>query len=709
MAAIPYAQDGWSEFRAFLQDPFVLGIVLALFVLLLLATAGWTIRSSLRRVRARRQIVRYLDGILAVRSGDPEAGEEALNLVLQEDPENVGARIAYGDALHALRRSEEAHRQHSEAKKVFGAKGKLVDRAIVDELRQARAALEALAEIDRAVREHPRDLELLRQAWLLKDEEGLHEEALVPGRKVWRRGGDPKDRARLARTAARAAREALRRGEFEKSESLLHEAASLDPDCLEVRLLEFGLRAEGRAEKLLLETVDGEPSGVGRGLDLFPAGVCPDCDAWLPSRTEGREACPSCGSERLPVYPHLDWAAELDDPEAVYDEVTRNESWYRRLCRRFAAGEEGLRAGLESGDVSALAAVVAHLCEEGRDPRILEIARGLAGKHPEGLLTIWNRGRPRNPWEKWTRKGLLQELCGDLVRSLGEAGKDVWLPLRDDPQALSDPGLRRLILEFHVGLADPGAFEELLGRFSPVEITRHLGRIPPEALAAILIHLPEEVGFLEESCLRDPSLGQDEAFVLALFEAEEPALTRIRGLLQAKGARPGLVAALIRGLDRKGSAAERAAAVLEGFGREVVAWLVDAFTDPETPPGRRERLRGLCLAQGAAAVEPLCRAFGSSVSAGDEAVIEVLVAIGEIGVPALREAYRKRRGWLGRLGLPVPQARHPRACLIRALAGIPGEEAAEALQGILAEENDEELRALCGAELSRRRRREGGG
>ena len=187
------ASTGDSPLRAlleFLEDPVVLEVTAVTLLALLLLWFFLSLRSSLRSLHGRRQLVDYLDGLEALLAGDPERARNRLTPVVEIDPENLGARLALGEALYKLDNPAEAHRQHIEAHQVFQAESPSVHLSLSKDLRKAGEHLDALGHLDKAIDKRPRDEKLLQESWSLREEMGRFEEAFAAGQLLFSKGGD---------------------------------------------------------------------------------------------------------------------------------------------------------------------------------------------------------------------------------------------------------------------------------------------------------------------------------------------------------------------------------------------------------------------------------------------------------------------------------------------------------------------------------------
>ncbi|MFQ5507358.1 MAG: hypothetical protein ACE5F1_21545, partial [Planctomycetota bacterium] len=331
----------------------------------------------------------------------------------------------------------------------------------------------------------------------------------------------------------------------------------------------------------------------------------------------------------------------------------------------------------------------------------------LGARHPETLLHVRQRinERSRRVLQRMRGTRKCDELLGPVLRRLGPEPMGFFQRLLSQPDTLADRGLRGLIIDYFVGCGDIQAFEGLARRFSPVEIVRHMNRrIPAEELGQLFARMPEESSFLRDAILADPALDRPEAFARALSLCREKDVQRFEKLFEERGADPRLISELVLLLNGPGDANRRAEQVLARFLPTAIDYLVASYADPETPAHALEAIRRLLRGQGADAVGELVRCLGSNPAEVDDRVILALVDLGEGALEEIESSYRQQMGWLGKLGLL--HGRHPRSCLIRAVASIPGARAFGVLQRLLTSETDAELRSILREALRQSRGKE---
>ena len=714
---VPAETSAAQEFLDTLADPALLELV---FLVALVLWALWmlfTLRSALGRLHGRKQLAGYLEGVEAVLAGDPLSGSKLLGPVVAEDPENLGARLALGEAHAALGKPAEAHREHLEARQIFAAEGHKLQLAIVRDLRAAGELGEAQLAVDEALRSAPKDLELQREAWELKLEAGLFEEALPHGRQLLGARPEAGLRRRLAHAAARAGSLRLQRSEAADAKKLFDAALGYDPENHEARKgrILLGEEAAEAAELLRLQSpetalvpVDAEdrplvelkedaPGGLP-ALRLFPECVCSRCGAAVSrgQQLQARFVCDVCGQEAAPVYSEAAMSGRIEDAGALLDEIEENERFVRRLAEDAATGNEVAEHQLRDLGAAAVPACLDVVLAGQSNDKLQGVLLDAARNDPDQLLR-WRRETLRSLDQQLLgrfQRSQIDELLGPLLRRLGSAVLP-WLreQLRSAPE-IGDAAFRGLIVNGYVGTRDLMAFEDLAARLSPVEIVRHLNQIPDEELAPWVAAIPTGPSYAREAILLDTSLESDRAFALALASVDEARVAELASVLTARGPEDELLRALTEMLEFERQAAERAEAVLQSFGAEALSELVASFADPGRERSR-ERVRRLIHAAGARAVPLLARCFGGAPAEGDERTIELIARIGNPAVPLLAESYRSRPRWFGFVPARRSSTRHPRACKLRALALIATPLARDTLAHLADEESDGELQSLA--------------
>ena len=764
----------WRGFFDAVTDPQALQVVAVVVLVLVALLAFASLRRGLRRIDGRRRLVQYLDGVSLLAAGDPEVAVTLLREVVEADPQNVGARIAYGEALNQVGRHAEAHEQHLEAQESFGVEGPSIEAAIVRDLHAAGAEADALARVDAAVTRFPRDEALLRLAFELRSEAGLYTEALDAGRRLHSRRADPELARSLAMVAVRAGLHALGQRDQEAAKKQFREALRFDRDNRDAgralavldgdvrkALLAPSVSPASRREKLL--ALEGKstattmatttvtvlaPSSTQREnenakkntaehkseardlatiLSFFPEAVCATCGA---AREGEPPSCPACGDASPPVFADAGLEDKIVDPKRVIDEIEQNELWFVQLCRRLVSGDTSAKAAIVAGGGRAIvpllrlaqtsddlggpqSLLVEALVTIGqRDPEALLQARSLLVAEDKTQLESGNKLRALRP---------LGDVLAPVFRALGAPARASIAKLLALPSALADRDLRNLVIDYHVGLAELDAFEELGRRCAPVEIVRRLNQIPDEDLVPLFAQLPAGRSYLRDAILVDPSLDRPRALVQAALQSvvgDGRRLARFEDLFAVRGPGQRVLGLLVEAL-RRPATAKGAEALLENLRQEALEQLVAGFADPElatstSPNSSTTEARSptqlaaharLILACGVEAADVLVRCFSSTPSEADDRVIALLAELGKAATAKLEASYKGKVGWLGAFASPGAKqsfSKHARACIARAIAATEGRAATKALQRLAHGETETELASLL-HELLRQR------
>lgn len=730
----------WRTVLDTLEDPTVLEIGAITLLVLALVLAFWSLRRNLRKLQGRRLLVKYLDGVQAQSAGDPELAAKLLHEVVEVDPENLGARLAYGEALSQLGRSAEAHEQHVEAQESFGASGPGIEIALIAQLRAAGEVHEALERAKRALEKFSKNEAILRLAWEVRSEAGLYEAALEVGRKLSTRRSDPLLRAGLASVAVQAGMRCLARKDREGAERLFREALGYEPQHAEAQsgleLLSGDARAallpralassdaplalpvpDPSARARLVETAapGGEAPGQRRLaaiLSFFPDARCANCGA---SRVAAEAMCGACGSVGPAIFGEDGLDEELEDPALAIDEIEENDRWFTRLADALRRGDDSVHRALLEGGERAITPILRVAIASASNPELEALLVQLGRLHPGALLEARDTLAIESKRVLEGGRQLLERASGlpsrrsvddvlaPVFLSLGEPARDAIAEVLAQPTKIADRGVRGLVLDWFVGLADLDAFQELGRRFAPVEIVRRLNHTPADALVPLFETMPAGRSFLRDAILLDPALDRPRALVRAALRAgsrDAKALVRWRELFAARGPGQRVLGHLVSAL-RTPERAHDASTLLEGFKHEALEQMVSTFADPDVEPAQLEVLARLIQSTGQDGAEALVRCFSSSPSEADDRVIEVIASIGKPAISKLESAYRGKVGWLGAIGAKRFLARHPRGCIARAIAAISHRSAHRALERLASWESEPDLASLL-RELMRR-------
>ena len=430
---------------------------------------------------------------------------------------------------------------------------------------------------------------------------------------------------------------------------------------------------------------------------LLPSGRCTRCGA---VRSAAPGPCQSCGTLGKVAHGDDD-EREIDDADALLDEIDENEAWFQALSERLKRGDDEAEHELRESGGRALPALLAAYAEarlEDKDSRLMALCVEIGRREPQLLIeaqrSFASESRPR--LSRLLQRGDAEHALGAVFRALGPDVRSTFEAVVADPVGLADSSLRELVLDYFVGLADAEAFETLASRFSPVEIVRHLNRVPDSELVPLFSKLREGRSFLREAILEDAALDRPAALVAAALSADDSAVEAWVSLLKRRGPGTRVARALVQALDEDGAEAERAETFLERFARSARELLVAAFADPATAERALPALRRLLQSAGRAAIPELVQVFAANPTPVDDRTAELLQGFGEVALRDLEAAYRGSAGWLGMLGARLFRAKHPRTMILRTIAGIGGTKARLTLRRLQDAESDAELASLIG-------------
>ncbi|MCA8971455.1 MAG: hypothetical protein KDC95_16810 [Planctomycetes bacterium] len=729
-----------------LADPKTLQLLLVVAIVVALLIALWSLRRGLRRIEGRKRIVQYLDGVAALWSGDPEVAVKLLSDVVDADPANVGARIAYGEALERLGRHAEAHEQHVEANESFGVEGPGIELAIVRDLHAAGAEADALERVQSALARHPRDARLLRLAFEIQSEAGQYDAALDTGRRLLQRSaGDGLEKA-LAAVAVQGGLHALGRHDQDRATKFFRDALAFDRDNVDATRALSLMHGDARAA-LLPGRLDGDSGEHVRALPLhegehnavatvaidqtghaapavprrtlaailafFPDAVCAKCGA---SRDSDVTVCPSCGRSSRRVHADDGIDEELLDVRLALDEIEQNERWFQRLAERLVSGDNSVHTTLARGGTRALTALLRLAQQTQANPDLETTLVAIGRERPQALLDVRAAALGDSKRMLEGSRTFLERASGiqsrrsvddvlaPVFRALGAPAREAITDVLGQASAIADRGLRGLIIDYFVGLADLEAFDDLGRRFAPVEIVRRLNLIPDDSLVALFEQLPAGRSFLRDAILADPALDRPRALVRASLSAgnrDSRNIVRWKELFAARGPGQRVLGFLVDAL-RSLETCATGEALLEHFRHEALERLVAAFADPEADVSRLEPHARLLRAAGTESADALVRCFSSAPSEADERVIALLAELGKPATAKLEAVYRGKVGWLGALGAKRFLAKHPRACIARAIASTKGRGAEKALERLAAWESEPDLVSTIREFLRRR-------
>lgn len=654
---------------------------------------------KVRDARSKSAIEDYLLGIEQACAGEHAGAAKRLTRVLEQDPENLQARLVLGEVLRELGRPVEAHSQHLQLQKAFGVTWPRNDLALARCLLDVpNHASEAVDPARRAAKALPKDLGALRLVFEAELAAGLAEAAAASADRLARLLPPGPERQEVLAKAARALAALAERqrvaGGLGEAGAALARAKTLAPEVPEVLLLEARLRLQ-----------DGGPVDLSRILPGTPGKATDHALALLDApgaalAVRGDHA--AVGSHLLalqrwtPQERHAELDRELENPELVLDEVEENRAHVRRTIERAAAGAKEAEDELVQLRETALDELLVSAIAEGASAAVSARCITLMGAGiVPALFASYARLRERRAFP------FAELLIGTGAAAVGRIAQGFGreaLPAFTALLTGQDRELRKIAVDYHIALADPGAFAAVLEALPPVEIIHRLNATKPEVLRTFLASV-EDRSSLSELLLVDPAFHRDEELVHAIPFARTP--TAIVGILKRRGYDGDLAEAL---LDHLGDAVHDPAlwSVLDSYGARAFDHIVSAFADLDRAPAVRAQVRASLRSQGAAVVPALCECFGSTASALDAELVALLVEIGVPGVPALDAAYGQS-SWMERVTATfVGRDTHRRVMILRTLTAIPGSEAEATLRRLQGRESDANLQLRIAEALRRR-------
>jgi hypothetical protein len=641
------------------EEPALVQLLVVVALGLLAALVGAHLVRRVREARERRGTRDYLLAVEQALCGDLPAAARRLETVVRDDPQNLTARLLQAEALTALGRPADAHREHLAVQRSCARPMPRNEIGLARALLAVGRAGEAAALVERRFGQRPRDPRALHLAFDAASATGRDAEAAELGaaRAATLERGDARD-AVVARTVAHAARAfdgALAAGERRAAE----------------RALAAARRAAGEADP----TVARLAARWDRLRDALPAPAeaqAPD-PALLPA-LPGLLRDPTVGADRAGL-------AALDQPSRILDAIEANRAHVQRLGAAFRAGEPGAADALAELGEGAVPELFAQALAAGPADRSGPALFAQLGPAAVGPLL--------DAFEAWrsTQRGLVRGRAVDVLARLLVAVGPGARPTLEARLGSVDRDLRRALVDFYLGLCDPEAFDVLADALPPVELVQRLNEVDEGLLVPFLACLPDGHIALEV-LLQDGGFARDLAVLDAIPAACAP--QALEALLLRRGCGRSLVAALIERIDDR-ALAPVARRLLDAAGPRARAALVLAFADLDAAPTRRAALADRLVAAGPAAVLPLCGCFGAGPTPLDAEVVAVLARIGDAAIPALRDAYRQG-GLLERLAGPFARRRtHRREMLIRSLGALSSLAARTALAALRERETDPDL------------------
>jgi tetratricopeptide (TPR) repeat protein len=701
-----------------------------LFLVLLLALLGLLILGLLRRqasLLSQREALQDLFlGSEQSLAGDHEKAVERLQSVVERDPRNAEARLLLGNSLRALGRPVEAHQQHLEVSQVLRAGDRTATLALALDLMARGTPADALAPLEELLQRTTDDPEVLGLLITARTGAGLFPEAADAAERL-RQVVDDVAAAQLVRQEAQLRLQAgearLAQDRPDLAVAQLERAVALDPLLLPARAaLVRALSRSGRSEAaaatlgagLRLLTRDGGetqvllPADTGRGGPPALQAVVPADPLALPAaravaarwlvqrepyccarcsapRPDNVGSCPSCGSVRsaTPAVPEL--TQPLRAVQEVMDEIEENRTHVRKLVRWLHDPQQRAEACgklVELGERAVVECFDAAVRSEDRRP-IADVLKRMG----VGVLPALMQAFQSFPQRSGVLSGLLPgrspvQALSELVRGFGPPA----LPFFQRWLGTEDRDLRKVVLDFFLGLREGAEIESLKHSFPAVEILLRINQLEPGEVEALAM-TAEPGGFLAV-LLSDQAFRQDEALLSAFTHAGDR--TALGQVLAQRGFSPQIVQGLIEFLNEP-RLRQDARGALARQGLHALDQLVAAFADQDRPPEARAEVRQLLLTLGTPAVRGVCACFGPDPAPLDGDVVTLLVAMGPAVLPELEEVLRPR-GWLGWLVPLRVRPDHPRGRVVEAIGRIGGAAAREILARLLERETESRVR-----------------
>lgn len=727
----PAADSGWWGFLEHLAaEPALVELLLVLVAAAVLGTIYLRLSRMARSLQRRAAVRDYLLGVEQALSGDLEGAAKRLAKVLEDDPENRHARLLYGEVLAELGDLAEAHRHHVVLRRAFDVDGPRNRLDLAEILLDLGHEAEAVDELEQLVADRPEDVRALRLLFRAQLRAGMPEDAGRTGARLARVcDGDERRRvlARAAEALATAGEVRLGAGDPAGARRLAEEARALDggggpvrrlrarltmleggPAAVERQLLEEDAEWSSRRDRddtsgavALLAPPPADATGEAvapvRGRThalraLAPVGWyrCGSCGGEIP---RGELGCPHCGAERLEALePGL--LEELESPSEVMDEIDENRSYVRRLITRLAAGDlEAEQDLVEVGEGAVEELLLAATAQETLRERVAAALRAMGPMILPSLFEAFDRlsspslldlaGRFRRP---------SAEVLGCVVQGFGRDA----LPYFETLLGTESRELRKVVLDFYIGLGDPDELAKALEHYPPIEVLHRLNAASGMALRGLFANL-RRGSFLAEGLLLEPIFSRETELLAAVADGADPEL--VVDVLVRRGFSRSLAPTL---LDRlvDPSLGPVAGRILDAFGEAALDHLIAAFADLDRPEALHRAIEDRLVRMGAVVAERATALLGPAPSVLDQHVERLLLRIGDEAVAPLVRAY-SRAGVVERLVGPLANRYTHRRAFVARVLGRLGAEAE--LEQLAQQETDTNLRLRLGQAQARAR------
>jgi tetratricopeptide (TPR) repeat protein len=696
------------------QEPGVMEILVLLPVLVVGSVILLHAMSIAGEVRRRAALTDYLLGVEQALAGDLPGARRRLERVLSQDPENHHARLLYGLVLAKLGDAAEAHKQHLYLHRAFQVQSSDNDLALARSLLAVGRPADAAAAAERALgpdSAHTPALRVLFRAQLaagLPGDAGRTGETLA---KLLPVGEQEEVRRRAASALALAGAVHLRSGSRNGAEEFCNRAMALASDLPEVRRLHSGLEVARVGSAQLLRQLTSGPSHDETELPV-PAShalvqvrepgsnASPDvraltsllpisrrrCGACQGDVQGAQAVCPHCGSEGRVQTLEPALFHDLESATRLMDDIDETRAHVARLIQAALEGNEESREDLLEMGGNAVEQLLAVAIKRGAEDDVaVSILRAMGPAITPSLFRAYEQGAegPRRALSAFLGHRSPAGVVGRIVQGFGAEA----LPHFEELLDTDNRDLRKITIDFFIGLADSQEFQRILDRFPPMEVLHRLNKAERSALIRFLSKV-EPDSFLAAGLLPDSAFYRDVELFEAIASADHP--DELKRILQDRGSNRSLVVLLIRSLG-DGALAGAATEILQHFGSQALDHMLAAFTDPDCPEALREALQSQISRIGAGAVEKICACFGPRSSPLDTDLERLLLDIGEVGIVQLESTY-EHGGLLAYLGALGKRHSNRRERIIRALGGIGVPAGYRVLQGLRQREKDADLK-----------------
>jgi hypothetical protein len=625
-----------SWLSALADEPALVVVLLASVALLIAGTILLRLRRVVRQARTRAALEDWLLGAEDALCAQWRSARERLQRVVALDPENHGARLLLGEALLALDEPAAAHSHFVALTEAFGVRSPRVERGLVQALRDS----DRVAEAAERVRVRGRVEQAAAVRHRPHQPAAGHAVAVAPGRP------QPPLPMPLALVAAAPASgptppgTALARGRT-AAELALHEIAA------EVAAAPF---------------------------------ACSRCGVAL---AHSVVRCPQCEAKNTAAVREPGLQRALVSVAAAADEIEENDAYLRRLLAQTLAGDDAARAALTAAGAPAVDVVFTHaVAHAGPRALLVEVMQAMGSPALAALFDAYERVR------RQSAHGPAADAAPDVVGRVVQTYGPSALPAFEARLDTEDHDLRKIVIDYYLGLEQVEELQAVLERYPPVEVIQRLNATPAPRLQRWLTRVPDR-GLLAEVVLVHPMFLRDEDLLLAAAQADAP--DALLAILRRRSATHDLATFAVDHLhdDAVAPVAER---LLQHYGLAAVDALLAGTLDLDRAQQARVRARGLLVQLGAPVVAQVCQCFGPSPSRLDDELVALLVAIGDVAVEPLCDAYRKRNLMERVAGRLVRRYNHPRNAIVKVLARIGGPAARSGLLTLRSTESDANLK-----------------